>query len=152
MMLVWLYTGKYGPIWLPDDALPSVGGLNSVELHVPVFEIADKYLLPKLKAIAAARFDYWAHEFWNIKGFAVGIAAVYDLPSDVGAPLRKTVMDVVRLHSSTFLHGTATAAWWFRKTMDETPELGASVAMLMSEKVNELSEQIMKLESRRANR
>lgn len=36
--------------------------------------------------------------------------------------------------------------------MDETPELGASVAMLMSEKVNELSEQIMKLESRRANR
>lgn len=72
-------------------------------VDVEMYALADKYDIPALAALAAAKFDHTCTLNWHPTSFLETIPRVYDSTLESNQGLRAVVVEHVRRHSGAFL-------------------------------------------------
>lgn len=97
-MLQYMYTGNYGD---EDKDAPQAFGLFSVS----VYALADKYDVPKLGSLVAAKLNHWAGDHWMETSFTEVVREIYTNAVDRKHELQHAVVSVaVRNSQSLFLY------------------------------------------------
>jgi len=123
-MLSYFYTHDYrGPNLEKCD-----GGML---LDARVYAIADKYLIPDLRALAATRFEEGAQSQWSTPNFADAIDELYTERFVDNRKLREVVVEAVRNHA-TELFGGNQAYEKFVEVHDRTGEFSAACSKALA--------------------
>ena len=96
--------------------------LDSLLLHIRLFQLADKYLIEPLKSLAVEKFNIRATNEWNTPSFLSALLEVYD-PTFAAADadlLRLIILENVKLHAKDLFHAAEHDA--FRTAVLQAPE------------------------------
>lgn len=120
-----MYDGDY------SDTVPENQSLVSpISFNVHMFSIADKYDMPALSRIAAAKFQTRANAEWASTQFADAIADVYACAgADHYCVMRDIVLSVSIAHAQELLKGSSGIR--FRETAKAVPDFGGELAIAL---------------------
>lgn len=120
-MLRWFYEFDYAT---SQDAMwPLV-------FDVQVYAVAEKYLLPNLKRLAATKFEQRAEGSWRSRDFATAVADTYHYLPESDDALKQTIARLVVKHEKDLFH-PVTGSEDLKTLAFDIPEFGSDVLIAM---------------------
>ncbi|KAI7289663.1 hypothetical protein KC343_g4719 [Hortaea werneckii] len=116
-MLRWFYEHDYGTS--QDTKWPLV-------FDIQVYAVADKYLLPNLKHLAATNFEQRAEKNWKSKDFETAVTDTYEYLLDSDGTLMQTMARIVSKHRKDLFH-PVTGSLELKALAVRIPEFGSDV-------------------------
>ncbi|KAK4961879.1 hypothetical protein LTR10_002372 [Elasticomyces elasticus] len=96
-----------------------------IVLNVHLYALAEKYSIPAMAHLAAAKFEERTRSEWDTVGFANATAVVYTIVTDCYQELRDIIASVAILHIHELSQGTTSRA--FRELVSSIPALGSGM-------------------------